>query len=120
MTADKVIVFGLEMMADFGIGAMGGAVARACTPENANKLVKACMFVGGVAASGWVATNANNYIESYAEDIKTMIKVVKERNKKEVNVENPIIETEAEIVEETEKVEVEEEEKPKKAKKGSK
>ena len=97
---EQAVIFGIEMMADIGIGAMAGTIARACTPENASKAVKACMMVGGIAAGGWVANGANQYIEDYAATLKAAGMVLKEKRaakkamKKEKPIEVEIIKTE--------------------------
>ena len=89
---EQAVIFGIEMMADIGIGAMAGVIAKACTPENASKALKACIVVGGVAAGGCVAENANSYIENYAANLKATGKLLKERRaaKKAVKEEKPI------------------------------
>ena len=104
---EQAVIFGIEMMADFGIGAMAGTIARACTPENANKVVKACIMVGGIAAGGAVAMQANDYIEDYARDLKLAVNYIKEKKatKKAVKKETPV---EAVIIEQEEVAETNE------------
>ena len=118
----------LQCMSNFGIGYMAGEVARALTPENANKAVKACIYVGGVAAGGAVAVKAD--IAHSVDQTAIFVKSVKENAKKKkakkeepieatVEVVEEVMDTAEEVVEETVE-KVFEEVKPKKTKKSMK
>ena len=120
----------LQCMSNFGIGYMAGEVARALTPENANKAVKACIYVGGVAAGGAVAVKADAYIAHSVDQTAIFVKSVKENAKKKkakkeepieatVEVVEEVVDSAEEVVEETVD-KVFEEVKPKKTKKSMK
>lgn len=100
---EQVIKYGLHAMNNFGIGFMAGEVAKALTPENANTVVKACIYVGGVAAGGAVATRADAYIDKCWDDTKELIKGIKKvstaKKEQKNKVEDPVEEVK-EVVEE--------------------
>ena len=116
----------LQCMSNFGIGYMAGEVARALTPENANKAVKACIYVGGVAAGGAVAVKADAYIAHSVDQTAIFVKSVKENAKKKKAKKEEPIEATVEVVDSAEEVveetvdKVFEEVKPKKTKKSMK
>ena len=112
---EQAVIFGIEAMADIGIGYMVGTAARAMTPENASKAMKACIMVGGMALGGAASVKANEYIEDYAENLKKAVNNIKlsrqlKKAKKELE------EAQAKVEEEEVKEEATEEkaEKPKK------
>lgn len=74
---EQVVVTGIEVLADVGIGYMVGTIARAMTPENANALTKTCICLGGMALGGAASVAANDYIEDYANTVKTAVTNIK-------------------------------------------
>lgn len=82
----------VHCMSNFGIGYMAGEVAMALTPQNANKVVKACIYVGSVAAGGAIAVKADAYIDNVWDSTKELIKSLKvdKKNKKTEKEEDPI------------------------------
>jgi hypothetical protein len=104
MTVDKIVVLGLEAVADTGIMIMTGSLSKMLTPENASTAARVAIAVGDIAVCGVVCEMANHYIEDYAAGVKAFNEVLKEKKsqRKSKKKEKPIVVDAIEVEEETE------------------
>ena len=73
----EVLKCGLGLMSGFGIGVMMKTGVKVLTPEDANKITKACCKLGGLVIASAIGRVANNEINKTDEEIQTAIKNVK-------------------------------------------
>lgn len=77
-TFKEVLKCGLGLMSGIGIGIMMKTGVKTLTPEDANKITKACCQLGGIVIASALGRVATNEINKTDEDIQMAIKNVKE------------------------------------------
>lgn len=76
-TFKEVMKCAIGFMSGIGIGIMMKTGVKILTPEDANKITKACCQLGGLVVARALGRVANNEINKTDEEIQTAIKNVK-------------------------------------------